>query len=1674
MSTLVYPFFNPDHLRGHYLSDLSTAFTDETLSVVEDDWLKQVGSQAANLRVDRPTLPPDVRLDPALACAMVISRGHADHPAMYLWTVMDGLVPCADRTALNAELLRLQGDSTAIFELEHIDGDVFESLAKTYLLDRASHLQAVAQWFAALPDLDSQLQAQLAPHLATLFPDQPSDPHNAWVQVTNADGTQVLRTLSLAELHLCTMAGQALDQGERLRWLRADGSVMSDSERTTLQAAMADSKATVADRFTEALDKHWAPQRQSIANLYRGGFYQALLQARANGTVPHDHWPWLRTALADGRIEPVALGETGSPEPTLNVAGAFLIRHPHADLVYAYDGLSELQRHINRQSLALYLADLPAPPLGVALDDGTRWGQLQHPMLRPIKPAEDPFLACVDDIARCQLRNLRNCLQFDAGTAARAMVQVDDALDVRNLIDLRLVSQDPARRWNAVPLLNQTALRPKPGALPDTAQWLKHLNALSNQFKALNGGVADIGDSIASVLDPAISVVDALLDSSAVTFSFDQTGAQEPAKVNLGDLLLERFSQPTQRPATLPAPRDSEGAIIPGLTAPLAQALLADATPRLEPHFKKILASERGWRLQGLWKWPQRNAAALREQMLRLELAMQRAYGRLDKSDLDRLQQVLDYPLDSQRRTLPNATRAYGLAIRFGDRKVAVLSNTFMLQARQNAQGPLLFWSALYGLRDFTTVTGLLSWLDECLRTAPSNEPWLGLLPPADQEALLNALAHDPATAITINTWPISLPLTVQLQRHEWLRQQAVATTAFQLARDFHFEGALLRRYVHACSAADVMNVHFQGLSNALQYCHLTAILPKWLSSATVDDLKAYVALLSTCVRLQHPENDFLFGITDLKQFAHLRVSERLRKDFGATAPDPDAVLITLRQFQGMPIRLGEIPSHLAAATQVYRETLSTAAVDQLALTPGIPAIVEMADASQPPVGLTPAYVNSMIASLDIAKQYRDVLAQKFAVDEPDYLERQLRFSRQQAAELLAAAFQQKMSKTLTNTAYRYVENVVSMPDALAREPVDSVDVVIRPLQFLAASFLLPDTATGMHLIGPKDISQGPLVLYTVHTKGDLFREYRNGDDLLDKLRQDTALQAQIIEHLDPAISERYARGGFRIPHLPSAGESILDVELRPVGTTLVPSTPATGHALHYLFKDNLALLQAIAKTTTITTAEARWKRFLYWITLVLEQGANLLPGPIAELLGLWQSQTWFQASFSAASNRHWGEALGEFTAALSLMGGSRHTAQRMVGAGKGSLPYTSRQPTPGTSASIATARAERLSPFEAQNVSLHAMKRHPEQHLYTLGAQRYAVVDGKVYQVREVQGQWHVYEGERKGPAVEWHAGTQWRLSDTTPLPRRGLSITRILDQRGTDKQVSKVLDVRSRGMSELFITDPLKAQQINSAYFQAQTYLLNALRNLNVRHPERPLPARTEALLATTFGVATTTPRLLNQVRRCLEQVLSHLSDRSLEPLNSKRYITGDNRSGYDRTIGFVYRHDPQQRIFLTERFFRVETEVLLAVDPTLTLIDPLVHHQAGTLIHEVSHLAVDSADIAYLNSTLPYPDMLLNHTPSQKAFVDGLAKRRTGLSLQTPSQELFTVEDRQTGVVRDLDLEDGKSMDVVLKITGTADLDVARDVFNTDPDKRAQIILANADSITLLTTLLGRERF
>lgn len=123
------------------------------------------------------------------------------------------------------------------------------------------------------------------------------------------------------------------------------------------------------------------------------------------------------------------------------------------------------------------------------------------------------------------------------------------------------------------------------------------------------------------------------------------------------------------------------------------------------------------------------------------------------------------------------------------------------------------------------------------------------------------------------------------------------------------------------------------------------------------------------------------------------------------------------------------------------------------------------------------------------------------------------------------------------------------------------------------------------------------------------------------------------------------------------------------------------------------------------------------------------------------------------------------------------------------------------------------------------------------------------------------------------------------------------------------------------------------------------------------------------------------------------------------------------------------------------------------------------------------IDTHDIVYLDALLPFLDLISQVTHDGRARYDSLDdQQHNGLSLTTPRSRLFMGWDSAASTFKSLELlpEFKATAKEILKVTGARTMNEARDIFLNpgSADKRVDVILRNADSLTLLICELGRQ--
>ncbi|NWB27255.1 hypothetical protein [Pseudomonas gingeri] len=285
--------------------------------------------------------------------------------------------------------------------------------------------------------------------------------------------------------------------------------------------------------------------------------------------------------------------------------------------------------------------------------------------------------------------------------------------------------------------------------------------------------------------------------------------------------------------------------------------------------------------------------------------------------------------------------------------------------------------------------------------------------------------------------------------------------------------------------------------------------------------------------------------------------------------------------------------------------------------------------------------------------------------------------------------------------------------------------------------------------------------------------------------------------------------------------------------------------------------------------------------------------------------------------------------------------------------------------------------------------------------------------------------------------------------------------------RAIREEMRVEAVGMDSIRRLYPSRARMIRHAHEQAVSYLSDTMRNLDRLFFDGRLDQRRRLFVEKFFDTSQVSEYTIRKIKLRAHIMLGELLKPSLNPETSSRYIVGSAVHPEHSIQAFTLPREATRRIYFTERFFDPGFQVYLPMRPRT--FDMLGHNMGTVLLHEVSHLVLDTVDLAYLDSSRPFLDLLDTSTLTGRIRHDALERiQKHGFSSSTPANELFKELDDY-----DLHWYDlvGKSCQRVLRLTGTQDLDEARRVFLSDENKRIDVILNNADSLALLLAHLGR---
>jgi len=333
----------------------------------------------------------------------------------------------------------------------------------------------------------------------------------------------------------------------------------------------------------------------------------------------------------------------------------------------------------------------------------------------------------------------------------------------------------------------------------------------------------------------------------------------------------------------------------------------------------------------------------------------------------------------------------------------------------------------------------------------------------------------------------------------------------------------------------------------------------------------------------------------------------------------------------------------------------------------------------------------------------------------------------------------------------------------------------------------------------------------------------------------------------------------------------------------------------------------------------------------------------------------------------------------------------------------------------------------------------------------------------------------------VRLDAERKWTLDLGASVRRHGPGWSAMMDRREVRTAVGQVMNVEARGLAEIRRMSPPRAQAIVEALDLATFYLHNCQQNLKLLDHQYPPVTRVHRFINRFFGIpidADTGPAKFPEVlAQKLMDTVTALLDEALEPalysLNSRRFVSGAHIAEPERHWAFTIDGDPDRRIYLTENFFNPPTADFEG--RLINHFDQRAHARATTLIHELTHIVSNTADVAYLNSTSPFSDLIEVQTQAGRDLQDWLRNvQENAYSISTPVGQLFKSSDAWGATGSDLgtEPEDDYIRQQILATTGGVDLSNARGIFKTNLTRRFNTQMDNADSLTLLITTLGRQ--
>ncbi|MGW8466477.1 dermonecrotic toxin domain-containing protein [Pseudomonas sp. CLCA07] len=831
--------------------------------------------------------------------------------------------------------------------------------------------------------------------------------------------------------------------------------------------------------------------------------------------------------------------------------------------------------------------------------------------------------------------------------------------------------------------------------------------------------------------------------------------------------------------------------------------------------------------------------------------------------------------------------------------------------------------------------------------------------------------------------------------------------------------------------------------------------LPAWLAKASIKDLVLHVELLQQYLDNVKDDQDYLTGLRSLQRTAHAELEKQLKTD--TFDIDPDKVLIQISARPTSPPRAQTLTDF---ALTPFKD------LDQAQFK------LQSLDATVIPEGMDERYIKDLIRNLNPGEQQQKILSAALA-DTPSNADRRKRFYRQLPWQLMHYAHTEKLQERLSETGFDLVRQIMDMPDAIARAAVDGAHAIIRPLEFLGIKPAQTIKVAGVYLIGSATDSTAPQVLVAPHSPRHGIKEYANETQLLTELKTRGPLFDWILANL-PQPDRTLLEYRMAITH--NRGTRAAASSSNHASEVTLASNPIRGHLFSQLFNDNAALLGRLLGCQSDDRKHGEWALIKHVLGEDLHEAYSFFMGKLAYPITVWRSYRDIKQSAEDLQAHKWGAAIREFIygiAQLATLRQSQGVQTQVSSTPDAAVPQAPATPFKWHDVDITAPERTHLKRHESIDVDLGSLTLDSTLGLYThpKTRKRYAAVEGKVYPVDKHGTRWRIAGTKYRGPVLRQNLAKQWSLDRETPLPHFSL-----LNRLNTAMTRWRGMNIDANGMPQIRRLFPHRARKIDEALDQATTYAWNCFRNLQLLKTSDDTVTPVHQLVADFIGVPQVLPAHVAQLEKTITDVFAALLDPTLRKPDSNRFVVGRLSEDAKYTIAFIIPKDAKRKIHLVDKFFvpgfeHYRQHLLDAQFPIGA------HSRAMTIIHELSHIACKAEDIAYLDVSRPFADLLGTSNPIANQLKTALTElQSTGFSLKTPYTQLFMIQDPDTSQWEELGDTSHENTDRVKKhvltLTGAENLSGARHAFKKDSLIRLKVLLGNADSVAWLIGHLGRQ--